>query len=153
MLASPFHSQKKDDESAAQLEPGIFNTCNPVESEIFQNRPRAVPPASPPPWQTIQSGEMPPLMLQFRFQSGETISYAYHDLREIRVRDAGMLQLGIVGLSRLRVTIEGRHLRELVDLIGSGLVRSVQETDERADDLPEQSPCITSIAIETIDGA
>lgn len=119
--------------------------------EIFQNRPRTVPPASPPPWQAIQSGEMPPLMLQLRFQTGETISYSYHDLREIRVRDAGSLQLGIAGLSRLRVTIEGRHLRELADLIGGGLIRSVQEMDERVDDFPEQSPCITSIAIETID--
>jgi hypothetical protein len=123
--------------------------------EVFQNRPRAVPPVvgAPLPWQSIQSGEMPPLMLQFRLQTGETVSYAYHDIREIRVRDAGSLQLGLVGLSRLLVTIEGRHLRELAELIGSGLVRWVQEADERADDLPEPSPCITSISIEKLEGA
>jgi len=120
--------------------------------EIFRNRPQPVlqTVATPPPWQSIQSGEMPPLMLQFRLRSGETISYAYHDLREIRVRDAGHIQLGLVGMSKLLITIEGRHLRELAEFIGSGLVRWVQESDERALDVPESSPWITSILIEQV---
>ena len=121
--------------------------------EIFRKGPQAVTVAAPAPavpWQSISSGEMPPLMLQFRLRSGETISYSYHDIREIRVRDAGRVQLGLIGMFKLQVTIEGRHLRELGELIASGLVRWMQETDERSDEAPETSPCITSIAIERI---
>ncbi len=123
--------------------------------EIFRHRPQPVSPQlvpPPAPWQSIRSGEMPPLMLQLRLRTGETVSYAYHDLREIRVRDAGLVQLGIQGLSKLRITIEGRHLRDLGELIGCGLIRWLQETDERDIDLPEISPCITSIVMEIISG-
>ncbi|WP_437207111.1 hypothetical protein [Planctomicrobium sp. SH664] len=123
--------------------------------EIFGNRPQSLlQPAAPPPtpWQSIRSGEMPPLMFQLRFRTGETISYAYSDLREIRVRDAGRVQLGIQGLSKLLITIEGRHLRDLGELIGSGLLRWLQETDERTIDIPEESPCITAIMIEKLTG-
>ena len=118
--------------------------------EIFRNRPQSLlqPVAAPPPWQSIQNGEMPPLMLQFRLRTGETISYAYHDIREIRVRDAGLIQLGLVSMSKLLITIEGRHLRELGELIGTGLVRWVQETDDRKVDVPEDQPSIESIVIE-----
>ena len=87
-------------------------------------------------------------MLQFRLRSGETISYAYHDIREIRVRDAGHIQLGLVSMAKLLITIEGRHLRQLGELIGTGLVRWVQETDERDVDIPEDQPSIASIVIE-----
>lgn len=117
--------------------------------QLFRDRPQAAAtPDIERPWHTIQSAEMPPLMLQLRFRNGQMVSYAYGDLREIRYRDAGYLQLGIYGLSRVLVTIEGRHLRELAEALGCGLVRWLAEGDDL--DRPEAAPAITSIVIEPI---
>ncbi len=115
-------------------------------------RPRAQPAnqskADGAPWQTVRNGEMPPLMFQLRFRDGRINGYAYSDLREIRYRDAGYLQLGLCGMSRQLVTIEGRHLRELVELLGNGLVYWLQEADERDVDTPENRPAITALTVE-----
>lgn len=115
-------------------------------------RPRSQPAnqstAAGTPWQTVRNGEMPPLMFQLRFRDGRITSFAYSDLREIRYRDAGCLQLGLCGMSRLLVTIEGRHLRELVELLGNGLVYWMQEADERDLETPESSPAITTLTVE-----
>lgn len=102
------------------------------------------------PWHLIRTGEMPPVMFQLRFRSGEVISYAYSDLREIRFRDAGFVQLGIMGMTRVLVTVEGRHLRELSEGLGSGVVRWLAENDDRDLDRPESSPEITEISIEQL---
>ena len=51
-------------------------------------------------------------------------------------------------MAKLLITIEGRHLRQLGELIGTGLVRWVQETDDRKVDVPEDQPSIESIVIE-----
>ncbi len=109
-------------------------------------------PESPEAWHRIRNGEMPPLMFQLRFRSGEVLSYAYSDLREIRFRDAGFVQLGLFGMSRVEVTIQGRHLRELSESLGSGLIRWLQEADERDDEIPESQPQISEITIETFPG-
>ncbi|WP_417850301.1 hypothetical protein [Thalassoglobus sp.] len=123
--------------------------------QLFRTAPSSQPVRSLPdskPWHQIKSGEMPPLMFQLRFRTGEVISYTYSDLREIRFRDAGFVQLGIMGMSRVQVTIQGRHLRELAESLGNGLIRWIAEIDERDVDRPESSPSITGISIEQVQG-
>ena len=118
--------------------------------ELFRHVPDSRPSAAEvsPPWLIMRNGELPPMMFQLRMAQGEQLSFAYSDLREVRFRDAGFLQLGVYGMSRLLITIEGRHLRELADALGCGLVRWLQVADERELDRPESSPCIDAISIE-----
>lgn len=118
--------------------------------ELFRPRPQPAnqSTAAGASWQTVRNGEMPPLMFQLRFRDGRIRSFAYSDLREIRYRDAGSIQLGLCGMSRLLVTIEGRHLRELVELLGNGLVYWLQEADARDVETPETSPSITAVTVE-----
>jgi len=123
--------------------------------QLFRKAPVQdnVEPTHSKPWLQIRNGEMPPVMFQLRFQNGEVISYAYSDLREIRFRDAGYVQLGIIGMTRMLITIEGRHLRELAEAMGSGLIRWIEESDERDFGRPETSPAITEITIEQVQGS
>ncbi|QDT57104.1 hypothetical protein Pan44_51700 [Caulifigura coniformis] len=118
--------------------------------QLFRPRPQPANQSSATgtSWQSVRNGEMPPLMFQLRFRDGRITSFAYSDLREIRFRDAGFIQLGLCGMSQRIITIEGRHLRELVELLGNGLVYWLQEADERDVETPETSPCITALIIE-----
>jgi hypothetical protein len=112
-----------------------------------QLSPAPVAAAIDPPWQIAKGGELPPIMFQLRFQDGRIISFAYGDLREIHYRDAGHLELRIRGMQPISVTIQGRHLRELAEYLGSGMVYWLQEADERDVDTPEAVPCVISISI------
>lgn len=103
------------------------------------------------PYCRVRNGELPPMMFQIRLADGQSISFAYSDIREIRCRDAGHVQLGIFAMSRVLVTIEGRHLRELSNLLGMAMVRWMEEADKRDMDRPEASPEIVSIRVEAVD--
>ena len=87
-------------------------------------------------------------MFQLRFRDGRISSFAYSDIREIQSCDAGQITLAIFAMSRMLVTIKGRYLRDLLSLLGSGLVRWIEEGDTRDLDRPEAAPHITSIQIE-----
>ncbi len=117
--------------------------------QILRSRQQMVAaPAASPPWRSIQSGEMPPLMFQLRLLSGELICYPYSDLREVRCKDAGCIQLGLHGIMPLLITFEGRHLRDLAELLSCGLVNWIQEQSDREDHDPETAPRISQIRIE-----
>lgn len=117
--------------------------------QILRSRQQiATTPTASLPWRSIQSGEMPPLMFQLRLLSGELVCYPYSDVREIRCKDAGCVQLGLHGIVPLLITFEGRHLRELVELISCGLVSWITEQSEREDHGPEGDPRISQIRIE-----
>ena len=100
------------------------------------------------PWHRIQAHEMPPMMLQLRMANGEILSYSYSDIRQIRMRDAGYVQLFVAGFTRVIVTLEGRLLQSLANDIGGGMIHWIQEADERDMDIPENRPSIVSIQIE-----
>ncbi|MCA9026696.1 MAG: hypothetical protein KDA86_15925 [Planctomycetaceae bacterium] len=102
------------------------------------------------PWQRVGPHEPPLLMFQVRFADGRMISFAYSDLREIRRRDAGHLTIGIYGMKKYEVTIEGRNLDELHSLLAMANIKSLTEFGPRSFDRPEESPCIDRIRIETI---
>ena len=67
-------------------------------------------------------------------------------------RDAGHLELLIYGMEKYRLTIRGRHLGELFDLLQIGRIRSVIELGPRTFDHPEDSPAVDSISIEPLTG-
>lgn len=102
------------------------------------------------PWKRAAPTEPPPMMFQVRFCDGRVISYAYADLRETRLRDAGHLQLGILGMEKYHVTIEGRNLTELAALIGMGKIKTLEELGPRTFDRPESAPSIDSITVEML---
>ncbi|QDV73860.1 hypothetical protein [Botrimarina mediterranea] len=104
------------------------------------------------PWQKTMPTEGAPVMFQVRFCHGGATSYAYCDLREIRVRDAGLVQLGLLGMEKLLISISGRHLTELAELIAAGKIKSFTELGPRTFDRPEASPSIDKITVETLTG-
>lgn len=116
-------------------------------------------PAAPPPqvraktpWDRVSPSEPPPIMFQVQFYDGRIQSYAYCDLRETRLRDAGYLQLGLLGMEKYHINIEGRNLSELAKLIGLGKIKSFTELGPRTFERPEASPAIDKITIETLTG-
>lgn len=104
------------------------------------------------PWTRMQAHEVPPMMFQVHFCDGQILSYAYSDLRETRLRDAGYLELRIYGMEKYRLTIEGRNLTELANLIGMGRIKSFVELGPRSFQRREQDPSIDKIIIETLTG-
>ena len=122
--------------------------------EIIRPRPQAVAVTTAPllPWQAMRHGEHPPVMFQLRFRNGSFRSFAYGDLREVYFRDAGHLELGVHGMSRRGIVLEGRNLRELAEYLSSGLIYWIEESDERQPDVPETSPWIEQIRIEEFTG-
>ncbi|WP_153558153.1 hypothetical protein [Roseimaritima sediminicola] len=91
-------------------------------------------------------------MLQLMFYDGRVVSYAFSDIREMQKRDAGHIELSIYGMEKYRLTIKGRHLNELFDLLQLGRIRSMTELGPRTFDHPEDSPAIDTITIETLTG-
>jgi len=104
------------------------------------------------PWKRSNPSEPPPFMFQVQFSDGKIISYAYSDLRETRLRDAGYLQLCLFGMEKYHISIERRHLTDLADLIGQGKIKSLTELGPRTFDRPESSPSIDKITIEALTG-
>lgn len=103
------------------------------------------------PYGKIRNGELPPMMFQIRLNNGQTISFAYSDVREIRSRDAGFVQIGVFAMSRVMITIEGRNLTELTNLLGMAMIRWISEADPRGEERPETSPEIDCVRVEPID--
>ncbi|TWT41392.1 hypothetical protein Pla111_31060 [Botrimarina hoheduenensis] len=108
--------------------------------------------AAKPPWSRVKSTEPLPMMFQVRFCDGRSISYSYCDLREIRVRDAGHVQLCLLGMEKTHVSVTGRNLSELAELISSGKIKSFSELGPRTFDRPESSPSIDKVTVETLTG-
>lgn len=104
-----------------------------------------------PPWQRVGPHEPPLMMFQVCFADGRITSFAYSDLREIQRRDAGHLTVGIYGLQKYHLTIEGRHLDDLHGLLAMAKVKSFTECDRRGFDRPENGPCIDAIRLETLE--
>ena len=104
------------------------------------------------PWTRVNPNEPPPIMFQVQFNDGRVVSYAYCDLRETRLRDAGYLQLCLLGMEKYHINITGRQLTELAKLIGAGKIKSFTELGPRTFDRPESSPSIDQITIETLTG-
>ncbi|MEM1186717.1 MAG: hypothetical protein AAGI53_17165 [Planctomycetota bacterium] len=104
------------------------------------------------PWKRVSPTEPAPLMFQVCFCDGCATSYAYCDLREIRFRDAGFLQLGLLGMEKLVISIAGRNLTELAELIAAGKLKSFTELGPRTFDRPETSPSIDKVTVETLTG-
>ncbi len=104
------------------------------------------------PWKRVNANDPPPLMFQIQFCDGRVHSYAYCDLRETRLRDAGYLQLCLLGMEKTHIDIEGRNLTELASLIVAGKIKSVMELGPRTFERPEASPSIDRITVETLTG-
>ena len=100
------------------------------------------------PWRRIQDGQMPPMMFQLRMRDGVHESFPYGDIRRIRCRDAGTIQIEMFSSPRTNITIEGRHLRELAVLLSNAMVRWIEESEDRSTDRPEHVPTITRLRVE-----
>ncbi|APZ95863.1 hypothetical protein [Fuerstiella marisgermanici] len=101
-------------------------------------------------WQILDTGASMPMMFQLHLRSGEVVSFPYSDLREVRLRDAGFIQLALLGVAHYRISISGRLLTELATLLGLGRVRSLHVADPRDVSRPEEIPTIEEITIEVI---
>lgn len=121
-------------------------------NENRQQAAAAIASTSQAPWKRVSPTEPAPLMFQVCFCDGCATSYAYCDLREIRLRDAGFLQLGLLGMEKLIISIAGRNLTELAELIAAGKLKSFTELGPRTFDRPETSPSIDKVTVETLTG-
>ncbi|QDV61973.1 hypothetical protein [Crateriforma conspicua] len=122
-------------------------------------RPSYLPDVTPPdpepirqdePWEKVHPNAMPPMMLDIRLSNGRILSHPYNNVDFIDYRDAGHLQIGIVGSRPTLVTIEGRHLGELRGLLAAGRIRWVGESDDRDCDRADSDPAIVAITIEKL---
>ncbi|WP_145207066.1 hypothetical protein [Planctomycetes bacterium TBK1r] len=104
------------------------------------------------PWKKLSPGEPPAMTLQLIFGDGRVISYASSDIREMQKRDPGHLQIFVYGMEKYRITIEGRHLDDLFDLLQNSRVRSLTEMGPRTFDHPEDAPSIEKITVEALTG-
>ena len=91
---------------------------------------------------------MPPMMFQLRTNDGVHESFPYGDIRRIRCRDAGSVQLETFSSPRTIITIEGRHLRELAALLCNGMIQWIEDSDTRDVDRDEQLTTVTRIRVE-----
>ena len=80
--------------------------------------------------------------------SDSIVAFTYNDVRQVRCRDAGFVQVLLHGMSKQVITFEGRNLRELAELLTLGLIRWVRESDDRDGDLPESGPGVIAISID-----
>lgn len=104
------------------------------------------------PWKKLNAGEPPPMTLQLIFGDGHVISYAWSDIREMHKRDQGHLMIYVYGMEKYRITVEGRHLNDLFDLLQNARVRSLTEMGPRTFDHPEEAPSIEKISVESLTG-
>jgi hypothetical protein len=118
-------------------------------SKLFESIPKAPPPKSKEPdasWQASHPSAMPGMMFELRFADGQILCYPFHHLHTIRYRDAGYLELSILG--REVITIIGRHLRELVGLLRSGRIQWIEEIGARDEERAHEQPTVVKITIE-----
>ncbi len=102
------------------------------------------------PWKVVAQNASPPLLFGLHFADGKRASFAYSDLRELRSPDVGRIDLCLLGMAKYVVTIEGRHLHDLLKLFESHQVLRVQESDPRETDRPEKAPEIIKITINEL---
>ncbi|MEM8735205.1 MAG: hypothetical protein AAGG44_13325 [Planctomycetota bacterium] len=102
------------------------------------------------PWVELHANAMPPMMLDIRLKSGRIVSHPYSSVDFIDYRDAGHVQVGIVGARPSLVTIEGRNLSKLRALLALGRIRSINECDDREYDRADADPSIDKITIEKL---
>jgi len=95
---------------------------------------------------------MPPMCFQLRLRDGQRISYPYSDIRSIHCRDAGQIRITLHSVHRLAITITGRHLYELSNLLGMAVVHWIREADPRAESRPEANAEVEQVLIEPIAG-
>lgn len=98
-------------------------------------------------WKEIQAGAMLPMMFQLHLWTGEVVSFPYADVRELRMRDAGRIELAVLGIENYRITITGRLLSGLAHLLSQGRIHSVHVADPRDVLRPEDMPTVDSIDI------
>lgn len=102
-------------------------------------------------WQTVDASRGMSMMFQLHLRTGEVVSFPYSDLREVRRRDAGFIQLALMGVEQYRITITGRLLNDLANLLCLGRVISMHVTDPRDLSRPEDTPTIEAIDIQVIE--
>ena len=103
-----------------------------------------------PPWQVIKAAESQPNMFRLHRHNGIVFSYAYCDLREIRMLSAGHLQLFLYGIEKYSITIEGRNLTDLAGLLGECRIKSLEESGPRTFIRAESIPSIDKITVEEL---
>ncbi|WP_430451103.1 hypothetical protein [Rhodopirellula europaea] len=106
-----------------------------------------------PPWEPIRPSEVMPFMFRIQLAIGRMTAYAYSDLRTVDCPSPGEVVLSLYALEKIRITISGRHLVELAELLSSGRVRTLrQSTSQDLFHIAEESPAIESIVSETLTG-
>lgn len=104
------------------------------------------------PWECVQDKEGLPNFFRIRFHDGRRISFAYSDLREIRMIHAGHLVIGLYGMEKYHIVLEGRRLEELARMLEINRVKSLFEDGPRAFERDESKPAIDRCTVETLTG-
>lgn len=124
----------------------------PSDSESHTKRRTLANDSIEPPWKRSGPTELPLMFFQIARLNGQVVSYAYCDLRELRLLSPGLLQLCIFGMEKYLITISGRHLTELANSLSLGKVKSILEVGPGSFEMREASPSIDKITIEELTG-
>lgn len=104
------------------------------------------------PWEVVQNKEPLPNFFRLRLHDGRQLSFAYADLREIRLIHAGHLVLCLYGMEKYHIVLEGRRLEVLASQIELNRVKSFTEDGPRAFERDETQPAIDTVRVETLTG-
>ena len=124
----------------------------PSDSESALKSRTLANDSAEPPWKRCGPSEPPLMFFQIARLNGNVVSYAYCDLREMRLLSPGLLQLCILGMEKYLITISGRHLTELANMMSQAKVKSIVEVGPGTFEVPEASPSVDKITIEELTG-
>jgi hypothetical protein len=101
----------------------------------------------PKPCHRLEPGQALALMLRLEWQSGALFALPYAHLSSVAYDAKNMLELGF---ATHRVSITGRNLTPLIDLLAHHRVEALREHGTRADHFPPFVTVIHTLTLEPL---
>ncbi|GAB5407155.1 MAG: hypothetical protein Aurels2KO_53860 [Aureliella sp.] len=104
------------------------------------------------PWNILRGSDISPMCFEVQFANGELETFAYSDFRGAKLLHNGYAVLRVLGMEKMHIVIEGRHLKELVKHISLGKILSIQESPNHGYQRSEEQPHIEKITVDVLTG-
>lgn len=104
------------------------------------------------PWKILRGSDISPMCFEILFSNGQIETFAYSDFRGAKLLNNGYAVLRVLGMEKMHIVIEGRHLKELVSHISLGKIISMQESPNHGYERSEDQPHIEKITVDVLTG-
>lgn len=119
------------------------------ENQSFFALPKAETDETPP-WKILNVREPTPMSFEIRFRDGHIEAFAYSDFRGAKLVNPGYLIVGLIGMEKMHIVVEGRHLRELSRHLSLGRIDWLGESANRGHEPVEELPHIERIQVDIL---